>query len=228
MKSPPSPTAAPIPAACVAVVRLKDDQFELLYLKRNRNVRAAPSTWVFPGGKLEAGDWESASEEEHAAQQAAVRETREESALVLDPSQLRSLYRWTTPDIAPRRFATWYFVSVQQNLEQTVVVDQEEIVEALWVHPATVLDRHRRGEMSLAVPAYVLSLRLAQLRTAAQARTEIDSWTFEVMDPRSLVTANGRVALYQGDAGWEERDPDLPGPRHRLYLNGSDWDYQRD
>ena len=135
---------------------------------------------------------------------------------------------WTTPDIAPRRFATWYFVSLLEDFDQTVVVDQEEIVDALWAHPAMVLERQARGEMDLAVPAYILSLRLAEIRTFQQAKREIESWSFEVMDPRSFETASGRVALYQGDAGWEERDPDLPGPRHRIYLNGHNWEYQRD
>jgi hypothetical protein len=38
----------------------------------------------------------------------------------------------------------------------------------------------------------------------------------------------GAVALYHGDAGYDDTDPDRPGGRHRLWMLDRGWRYERD
>ena len=37
----------------------------------------------------------------------------------------------------------------------------------------------------------------------------------------------GGVALWHGDAGYDSSDPDVPGERHRLWMLGDGWRYER-
>ena len=46
--------------------------------------------------------------------------------------------------------------------------------------------------------------------------------------PRIAKGADGVASLYPGDAGWEARDADLPGARHRLVFLPSGWRYLRE
>jgi hypothetical protein len=50
----------------------------------------------------------------------------------------------------------------------------------------------------------------------------------ETLVPRLCMVPGGACSLYPGDAGYEDNDPDRAGPRHRLWLLGSDWRYERD
>ena len=49
--------------------------------------------------------------------------------------------------------------------------------------------------------------------------------------PTVYVTQLGRrdesvVAMWDGDAGYESGDVDRPGPRHRLWLDGTGWRFE--
>src|SRR5688500_13210336 len=75
-------------AATVVLLRDTDEGPEVLLLERPDRGSFA-GAWVFPGGKLDDADRLSPDEpEEHAARRAGVRETLEESGLVVDPEAL--------------------------------------------------------------------------------------------------------------------------------------------
>ena len=46
--------------------------------------------------------------------------------------------------------------------------------------------------------------------------------------PRVVRIPGGACSLYPADAGWEERDPERPGRRHRLLMVDSGWQYLRE
>ena len=59
--------------------------------------------------------------------------------------------RWITPEGAPRRFDTRFFVCAAPT-EQTPLHDAAETIAHEWVQPADALDRNGRGELDLMFP----------------------------------------------------------------------------
>jgi 8-oxo-dGTP pyrophosphatase MutT (NUDIX family) len=59
--------------------------------------------------------------------------------------------RWITPEGAPRRFDTRFFVGVAPE-RQTPLHDATETIAHEWVRPAEVLERHRQRSVDLMTP----------------------------------------------------------------------------
>ena len=123
------PVLTPLPAASVIVLR--DGPLEVLLLRRNEKSSFVPNAWVFPGGVIEADETPEA---------AAVRETYEEAGLTIDPASLVLTSRWITPVGIPKRFDTWFFLA-RSSRDAVVQIDQQEIVESVWIAPADALSR---------------------------------------------------------------------------------------
>ncbi len=56
VEHPPAPPAEPHPAATVVLLREAADGPEVLLLRRHRATAFVPGAWVFPGGRVDAGD----------------------------------------------------------------------------------------------------------------------------------------------------------------------------
>ena len=67
-------------AATVILLRGEADGLEVLLVRRTPEARFMGGVWVFPGGAVDAGEGEG--DDAHRA--AAIRELREEAAIVLD------------------------------------------------------------------------------------------------------------------------------------------------
>jgi 8-oxo-dGTP pyrophosphatase MutT (NUDIX family) len=59
--------------------------------------------------------------------------------------------RWITPEGAPRRFDTRFFVGAAPE-RQTPLHDAEETIAHEWVRPADALERYREGSVDLMTP----------------------------------------------------------------------------
>ena len=79
---------------------------ETYLLHRHARMRFAASMVVFPGGGLEPADENWAD----PIRRCAVRETEEETGVVLDPDELRPWAHWITPEFEPRRYDTYFYV----------------------------------------------------------------------------------------------------------------------
>ena len=108
----PSPMHVPaIPAATVVPLRDGPDGLETLMLRRNSKLEFAGGMWVWPGGRIDPGDYPGGAPDddpavlEAAARAAAVREAGEEAGIVVDPDSLVWFAHWTPPPISPKRFA---------------------------------------------------------------------------------------------------------------------------
>lgn len=228
-------TPRPAPSATVVLLREASQGPELLLLQRAPR-KGRPGPWVFPGGKVEAADGptapppRAAAGAPPAAVRAAVRETREETGLALAPRALAPIARWITPPVAPRRFDTWFFLAVTAGREP-VRVDGGEIVDHRWVAPGDALEAHHGGTLRLAPPQFVTVSWLAGYAgpgAAARAHAELGGAAeLPVFRPRICPLFEGACMLYPGDAGYEAHDPDLPGPRHRLWAVPPRWRYER-
>ena len=221
---------APLPSATVVLLR-DSHALELLLLQRAPHSDGRPGPWVFPGGKVDAADrigleGEGESDDHRgAALRAAVRETREEAGLAIAARELVPISRWITPEIAPRRFDTWFFLSAIAS-EGRVQVDGSEIVDHRWTEPSAALDAHHGGEIRLAPPTFVTVTWLAGHARAEEALRKLGAADTLTFRPRICRVEGGACMLYPGDAGYERGDPEAAGPRHRLWAL-PDYCYER-
>jgi 8-oxo-dGTP pyrophosphatase MutT (NUDIX family) len=216
-----------LPAATVVLLRDGARGLEVLYLRRNTAVDFHGGAWVFPGGRVDPEDLAGAPEDAlAAARRAAVREAREEAGLLVRAESLVHFAHWTTSVGAPKRFSTWFFAG--RAGDDAVRVDGGEISEARWLRPEAALAQQRAREMELPAPTFVTSLGLAEF---ADAKSVLAAWSARAAEPflpRIVAHAEGRVSLYQRDAGYASGDLEEPGPRHRLWMLRSGWRYERE
>jgi recombination protein RecT len=168
-------------AATVMLVRDRPaGGIEALLLRRSARSAFAPDAFVFPGGTVEPGDYETAPRgwndirlqsefratipenlptdippvaprDAGALVVAAARELHEEAAVTIEPSALTLFSHWITPPSEPRRYNTFFFLSRAPH-GALGVADALETHDARWLEPGDALERNARGELHLVYP----------------------------------------------------------------------------
>jgi 8-oxo-dGTP pyrophosphatase MutT (NUDIX family) len=129
---------------------------------------------------------------------------------VLDTASLWPIGRFVTPQGAPRRFDTWFFVAPAPD-GHAYRHDDGETVASLWIRPEAALERSRQGEFELIEPTRcTLQLiggypRVAPLFDAVRAAWQAPSPLEERYRDRGWV-------LRAGNESPSRRD-DRPQPR---------------
>jgi len=209
-------TSPAIPAATVVLLR-DAPELEVLMLHKTSKISFG-GMWVFPGGRIDPEDHTDDGDINQAARNAAARETQEEAGIISAPENFIWFAHWTPPPSTPKRFATWFFASLADSHD--VEIDGGEIQDHQWLKPAHALERHAAGDIDLAPPTWITlyQLSLADNADAAIARLNTDA-------PRIFETRLGkredgiRVAMWQGDAGYADHNPNAAGDRHRLVMS---------
>lgn len=170
------------PAATVIVVRDFDTTslggLEVLLCQRRSSSPFVANMQVFPGGGIDPEDSPRHIESTfpypggpslEAAQNAAVREAREETSLELGtPAALPLIGRWITPALAPRRYDTLFFLSVLPQ-GQEPVPDETEVVACSWWSPWDAVDAWEAGELEFVTPTLRFLMSLQDYRSSADA-----------------------------------------------------------
>lgn len=167
---------------------------------------------VFPGGRVEDVDVPAglSSDDDLSHRNAALREFAEETGILITPTGTEKVpgvrdhayyewldahghepnvdglvlvSRWVTPEIAPRRFDTRFYVSVCDDPPE-VEIDTSELIGHEWVTPADALDRHGSGTWSMVRPT------IAHLRWLRR-------WSSVEEALRSAQGADGRTLIIQ-------------------------------
>lgn len=207
-------------AATLVLLRDGPGAIEVLLLQRPDR-GAFAGGWVFPGGKVEPVDAVS-DDAELTARNAAVRETAEETGLVVAPEGLEPLSHWSPPAQLDTKFLTWFFVAEAPGGE--IVPQPSEVVAHEWVRPADALKRHGAGVLRLFPPTWVTLDTLLAYPTVERAL----SATRE-REPREYETkqdsARG-LALWDGDEAYDGAAETEEGPRHRLHVGSLPWRFE--
>lgn len=214
----------PIPAATVVLVRDTSAGIETLMLRKNSEL-AFGGMWVFPGGRIDDGDRAHAPDLESAARRAAVREAAEEADLVVDEPSLAWISHWLPPGLAPKRYATWFFVAPAPD--GAVTIDGGEIHDSAWMRPADALVRRDRGEIELAPPTWMTLHYLDAFTTVDHVLADARAREPFYYQTEIARCSEGVVAMWTGDAGYGTDDPDAPGSRHRLWMLDEGWRLER-
>lgn len=223
-EAPDAPLPPPIPAATVVLVRDAAAGLETLMLHRNSKL-AFGGMWVFAGGRVDPEDLAGAASEEDAARRAAVREAMEEAGLACDVGSLVAFAHWLPPPIAPRRYATWFFVAPAPP--GTVTVDGGEIHDSAWMRPADALARRDALEIELAPPTWMTLRYLSGFSDVAGVLDDARSHPTVFYETHVARGDRGMTMLWAGDAGYEAGDADVPGPRHRLRIGAGPWEFEK-
>src|SRR5207253_9531389 len=115
---------------------------EVLMIRRPEKSSFAPDVWAFPGGGVEEED-EVAGDGIllNTMRVAAARELFEETGIQLvDLEKLVWTARWVTPAGLPKRFDTYFFLTLVGR-DVVAVADRREAVDVTWISPAEAIQR---------------------------------------------------------------------------------------
>ena len=184
--------------------------------------------WVFPGGKIDAADYDEERNDNAAARVAAARETEEEAGISIPANKFIWFAHWTPPASTARRFATWFFLSSTDG-DHEITVDGGEIQNHQWISPLEALEQHAKGEIDLAPPTWVSLYHLSKFDNIDQAIKRFTGQPPRYYQTRVVKDNDGsRVALWDGDAGYPEWDAGTSGARHRLTMSKAGFKFEHD
>ncbi len=111
---------------------------------------------------------------------------------------------WITPELAPRRYDTRFFITAAPA-GQIARHDDGETIATIWVRPAEALARQSRGEIELLPPTIANLTSIQGFRSTA----EVMAWASRITDVPTVlpivVFEDGRVVVLRpGDQGYEE------------------------
>lgn len=128
--------------------------------------------------------------------------------LVLAVDQVHYFAHWITPEGAPRRYDTRFFVAAAPP-DQVPAHDEGETIAAEWIRPADALARHREGRMALIFPT-IRNLQAigrfgasGELLAAAAAAAAAASRVPTIL-PKVVVDGRGVRILLPGDPGYDK------------------------
>jgi len=110
------------------------------------------------------------------------------------------------------------------------LADGTETDRLHWFRPDDAFAARASGEIELAPPQYVTLLWLRDHATVADAMHAARNGEAVDYTPRfHFIEGNGAVCVYTEDVAYDDRGRlDDAGPRHRLYLHDTGWEYVRD
>jgi 8-oxo-dGTP pyrophosphatase MutT (NUDIX family) len=201
-------------AVTVALLRDGEAGIETWLLTRVRQMVFAAGMSVFPGGRVEEVDaaapvparaisltasrFGCPAAMARSLLGAGVRETEEETGVrFADPSALRPYARWVTPEHAPRRYDTRFFLAALPAGAQPANVTTESSVSA-WVPVARALEEVEARSRLMLPPTIVTCGWLAQHDCVAAALAAADAEPIHVERP-SVVMTDGRSVTTLSD-----------------------------
>lgn len=239
--------ALPRPAATVLLLRQGLEGLEVFMVERHHQIDFATGALVFPGGKVDPGDrepeWadlvlpEGLESLERAFRVAAVRETYEESGVLLTQTASGALadYRepvhlgqisflhliqenslkldllnmvpfahWITPELAPKRYDTRFYLA-PAPADQLALHDGGESVDSLWITPRQAIEAARSQQRIVIYPTLMNLAKLARYQSVEEAL--VAAQNFQIIPITPWLEEDGLKIPTEAD--YPELEPDL-------------------
>ena len=131
-------------------------------------------------------------------------EVCEAEGLLLAVDSVRYVAHWITPELAPRRYDTRFFVTAAPP-GQVAHHDDGETIATIWVRPDDALARFGAGEIELLPPTIACLRSIRPFRTTAEAMAWASTVTDIVTILPIVLFEDGQVLILRpGDEGYEE------------------------
>jgi 8-oxo-dGTP pyrophosphatase MutT (NUDIX family) len=134
-----------------------------------------------------------------------------DEGIVLAADHVHYFAHWITPEGAPRRYDTRFFVAAAPQ-GQTPINDAGETIDEVWVTPQEALRRHRDGEIEIIFPTIRNLQAIGRfhrsedlLSAAADAADRVP-----VIEPRVIADGRGVRIVLPGDPGYARADEIRP------------------
>jgi 8-oxo-dGTP pyrophosphatase MutT (NUDIX family) len=196
-RRPGDPAARPAPSASVILLRDGPTGLETYLLHRHARMPFAASAVVFPGGRVDAVDVAGGGD---PARVCAVRETAEETGVKLKSDDLVPWAHWITPEPAPHRYDTRFFLAALPDGQHAQDVSGETD-SAGWQLPAAVLAAADRGDITLMPPTRSILLELADARSVRELLDAATGRMVECVLPQIIKTESGWTLRYPRRSG---------------------------
>jgi 8-oxo-dGTP pyrophosphatase MutT (NUDIX family) len=138
------------------------------------------------------------------AQRTGLLDVCRQEDLVLAADTVHYVSHWITPDLAPRRYDTRFFITAAPP-GQVARHDDGETIATIWVRPDEALARSRAGEIEMLPPT------IANLKSIAPFRStdEVMGWAAQVTEVPAVLPIvlfeDGEVLILRpGDEGYEQ------------------------
>ena len=200
------PVVAPRPASTVALLRAGDGGLEVYVHVRHPGMAFAGGMLAFPGGRadpVDGADPGAARWPPAVFVRAAIRETHEETGVLLTPGDLVPWAHWITPRFEERRYDTWFYLAALPAGQDTADISGEAS-EVGWVRPADAFERAGRGDVVMLPPTAVVLESLLPFATVAEALAAGDGRRIDTVIPGWLDDGAQVWGLLPGD-------PEYPG-----------------
>ena len=173
----------------------------------------AASMVVFPGGRLDPVDREDPvdrvgpvdrvdpvdADRLDPIRRCAIRETTEETGVVLADTDLHPWARWITPEFEPRRYDTWFFVAIMPTGQNAADISGET-ERAEWSTPQAALVAERSSVIKMLPPTMSILIELADCPTVADVIDHVHERQIEPVLP----------GIVKVPDGWRFRYPTAP------------------
>ncbi len=230
----------PIDAATVILLRDHTDGMQTLLLCRGKSLTVMNNAWVFPGGKVDAEDLHQVEKIQTALAapatellnepklsntlaaalfETACRETREETGVNLELSQLQTWSRWVTPNepsMMKKRFDARFFLATLPD-GQTAVHDGSEATDSRWITPRQALQDYSDLKIVLAPPQIMTLIALSNFNNAQECIDHASQTPAYSIKPQVIKTDSSRTLIYPGDPEHPESEQQMPGPTRLIW-----------
>ena len=127
-----------------------------------------------------------------------------EEGLQLAVEEIFYFSHWITPEGAPRRYDTRFFVA-RAPAAQVPIHDDHEVIANLWIRPGDALARHRAGEFDLIFP----TIRTLQTLERFASADDLLAAAAAIGDvpailPRIVEDEGGMRIVLPGDEGYDD------------------------
>lgn len=132
-----------------------------------------------------------------------------DNGILLALDELVPYAHWITPEIAPKRFDTWFFLAVAPP-EQVGAHDGKESTDSIWVSPREALAGGESGRFKLPFPTTRNLVRLGKQPGVQAALDDSRGRPIMTVMPEVTKTSTGRQLRIPLEAGYDGEFFEVP------------------